>query len=493
MKTLILRFSSSLLALSAIADPQAAWAGCFSTETSGNGAIGEGYRVCVGTGGVTKFGHDAGLQEAGFGPPTINQPNGPNPFPLTVTRNTTDGSSEREHRSYSVSVSNLPGGTQATPAIAQNPQSTAPADANTGVGAGPDAGAHTIAVDIPADAINAKKYGSLQEAANAANGKNLYIPPGTYPGGLTIKGPVRVIAYGVTLKPAGGEKDRKRRRSLRAMKKKETLLSLSSPVSVEGIALDGNGTGVAGINITGNGVKVSNCVITNIKHNQNDGSITIQNAQNVVVDHCTITNNGMDGINLAFSSNSWLTNNKIANNGRHGIQWWGGGADVNQSPGGVTDLTVTGNVVMNSGGGGIWGSVGWRVTANHNTIDTCGDVCLDFEGGKDDVVIYNSVHNGKNGGMTTFYAAQNIEFSHNVVAEDQEFGPGYKSYGNGVSQNIRVLNNTITTNGSDGIFLMKGTFTGGTITDNDITLKGGGKGIHDEGNTGNNISNNTIH
>ena len=46
MKTLILRFSSSLLALSAIADPQAAWAGCISTETSGNGAIGEGYRVC---------------------------------------------------------------------------------------------------------------------------------------------------------------------------------------------------------------------------------------------------------------------------------------------------------------------------------------------------------------------------------------------------------------------------------------------------------------
>ena len=50
----------------------------------------EGYVVCSGGGG-TIHGHDTGPLEAGFGPPTFSQPNGAGTFPLTVTRNTTDG------------------------------------------------------------------------------------------------------------------------------------------------------------------------------------------------------------------------------------------------------------------------------------------------------------------------------------------------------------------------------------------------------------------
>ena len=95
--------------------------------------------------------------------------------------------------------------------------------------------------------------------------------------------------------------------------------------------------------------------------------------------------------------------------------------------------------------------------------------------------------------MTTFYEAQNIEFSHNTVVQDAVYGPAYMSYGVGVSQNIRVLNNTITTNGSDGILLTGSTFTGGTITWNDITMKSGGQGINTEENTGNTITNNTTY
>jgi len=92
---------------------------CFSTYTSGSGdnfmkvcisrhgnlvqfespagsehlrvdTIGEGYRICGDSGGVTQFGHDAGFHESGFGAPTITQPNGANTFPLTITRTTTD-------------------------------------------------------------------------------------------------------------------------------------------------------------------------------------------------------------------------------------------------------------------------------------------------------------------------------------------------------------------------------------------------------------------
>jgi hypothetical protein len=52
----------------------------------------EGYAVCSfsSAGGDVVHGHDTGDVAAGFGPATIVQPN-PGAFPLTVTRNTTDG------------------------------------------------------------------------------------------------------------------------------------------------------------------------------------------------------------------------------------------------------------------------------------------------------------------------------------------------------------------------------------------------------------------
>jgi len=50
----------------------------------------EGYVVCSGGGG-TIHGHDTGPVEANFGAPTFSQPNGAGTFPLTVTRDTTDG------------------------------------------------------------------------------------------------------------------------------------------------------------------------------------------------------------------------------------------------------------------------------------------------------------------------------------------------------------------------------------------------------------------
>lgn len=49
----------------------------------------EGYAVCSG-GGLPVHGHDTGSVEGGFGAPTFSQPNA-GAFPLTITRNTTDG------------------------------------------------------------------------------------------------------------------------------------------------------------------------------------------------------------------------------------------------------------------------------------------------------------------------------------------------------------------------------------------------------------------
>jgi len=55
----------------------------------------EGYALCSSTGSITKR-HDTGAVESGFGPPKFNQPN-PGKFPLTVTRNTTDGHFQLNH------------------------------------------------------------------------------------------------------------------------------------------------------------------------------------------------------------------------------------------------------------------------------------------------------------------------------------------------------------------------------------------------------------
>jgi hypothetical protein len=51
----------------------------------------EGYAVCTNLIPLQAYGHDTGDVEGGFGTPTFSQPNGAGTFPLTVTRNTTDG------------------------------------------------------------------------------------------------------------------------------------------------------------------------------------------------------------------------------------------------------------------------------------------------------------------------------------------------------------------------------------------------------------------
>jgi hypothetical protein len=53
----------------------------------GTDGIGDGYALCYNN-GTHVFGYDAGFAEDGFDPPTISQPNGPNTFPLTITRDT---------------------------------------------------------------------------------------------------------------------------------------------------------------------------------------------------------------------------------------------------------------------------------------------------------------------------------------------------------------------------------------------------------------------
>src|SRR5690606_987643 len=67
---------------------------CFQTPSGYEQAVsGDGYVLCsAGLSDVTVHGWDAGgYGQAGFGPPLIEQPNGPNTLPLAIRRTTLDG------------------------------------------------------------------------------------------------------------------------------------------------------------------------------------------------------------------------------------------------------------------------------------------------------------------------------------------------------------------------------------------------------------------
>lgn len=342
---------------------------------------------------------------------------------------------------------------------------------------------------IPAGAIDAKNYGTvgngttndtkaLQAAADAASGKTLYIEPGTYlTSGLTINGPTQILANGVTFKAASGA---------------SMLLEIQKSTTVTGIDLDGNGTGTGGIHIPGiSNVTVSGCHLNNIK---NDPAVDISDSSNVTISGCSITGSGGDAIDILNTTNSKFLNNTVTNSGGHGMEWWGGDSANPQGPNGVSGLTFDGNTVTNStGGAAIWGSMGQDITITNNSVTECGDVCIDPEGGTNIKIQNNHVHNGDNGGITVFYGATYVEISNNTVVQDSGYGNGIMIYGTFTSKNISILNNNVTTNGSDGIFTLHGVLSNSTITGNTITLQGGGTGVNIDGGSGNTIANNTVH
>lgn len=103
----------------------------------------------------------------------------------------------------------------------------------------------------------------------------------------------------------------------------------------------------------------------------------------------------------------------------HGIEGWGG--DANPDNDGdlanerkATSLTVTGNIVMNSTGSGIWFSMCRGVAVTGNAVVGCGDVGIDFEGCMDATASGNTCADNVGGNFTTFFHGEAIVFSGNT-------------------------------------------------------------------------------
>lgn len=115
-------------------------------------------------------------------------------------------------------------------------------------------------------------------------------------------------------------------------------------------------------------------------------------------------------IQLRYTNESSIVNN-ITEGYYHGIQYWGGDANTN---GAITNarlsvgLVISGNHVKNSTAGGIWGSMGERLTIASNEVSGCGDIGIDVEGTNTATITGNTVEACTNGAIAMFYLNSGI-------------------------------------------------------------------------------------
>ena len=157
---------------------------------------------------------------------------------------------------------------------------------------------------------------------------------------------------------------------------------------------------------------------------------------------------------------------------RDGIKWWGGDGAVSDTIG-ISDLTIDANTVLNVGrtgqlAGGVWGSLGQRITVSNNVIVGANDVGIDFENCKDSSATGNIVKDCANAGLANFYGGDNIQFTGNTVTQGNG-APAYKGFGGKTASNINLSNNSLLTTGgiavvTDGAGVIQNLqISGGTI------------------------------
>jgi hypothetical protein len=154
------------------------------------------------------------------------------------------------------------------------------------------------------------------------------------------------------------------------------------------------------------------------------------------------------GVLLVFSRDAEVSGNSFQG-GSHGVQWWGG--DANRKAGQMqqsrrlSDLRITGNTCRDVRGACYWGSWAQHVSITHNSAENCGDVCIDAEGNNDVTIADNTVKDGHNGGIATFFFNRDITITHNQVTSSSWKYPLFKIFNSSqapfLNQNIKVTDN----------------------------------------------------
>ena len=247
------------------------------------------------------------------------------------------------------------------------------------------------------------------------------------------------------------------------------MLTLSTGVVVTGSGvIDGNrtqrkkGTGIQMFDAQQ--VSVTGLRIREVA----EQAVQIAGCKNVTLTNLQIAGCGVkgvdqfQGINIVTSQHVNVTKCRIEKV-QHGIQWWG-----DDTAGWCENLRISGNQVRRVDGGGIWGNKGRNVVVATNTVETCGDVGVDFEHSMQCSAVGNVVRNCKNYGLAIFYGSQQVTFTNNTVEQGVAYGHGIGLIGDQVSKQISFIGGRITTNGPGACGL---TTVGANIAE-DVLVRG---------------------
>ena len=159
-------------------------------------------------------------------------------------------------------------------------------------------------------------------------------------------------------------------------------------------------------------------------------------------------------VNFTFTRRAVASDN-IIRGFASGFQWWGGDADPQKGNGAAANerkaynLSFLNNTVSDVGASGIWGSMGEGIVASGNVIERCGDVCLDSEGSNAVVFSNNSVKDGSNGAITTFFYNREVSITGNTVVSSSAKKPLLRTYTPGgqeyvYDRDVQVVGNHFT-------------------------------------------------
>ncbi len=98
----------------------------------------------------------------------------------------------------------------------------------------------------------------------------------------------------------------------------------------------------------------------------------------------------------------------------HGVQWWGGDAEISRDGAFTNERKCRGivirNVMVRNVTGGIWGSMGRDVVVQDCRVDGCDDVAFDAEGSTNVLFERCVARNARNGCFTTFFYCDGVRF-----------------------------------------------------------------------------------